>query len=112
MAVKSTHMCPLFEKAMELLSKRWVALIVFQLLNGPLRFSEIDNALPNISGKVLSERLKELEIEGLIRRDVYPEIPVRIEYSITDKGRALSPLFEDIGKWATEWIVLQPKQET
>ncbi len=100
----NTQMCPRFEKAMELLSKRWTALIVFTLLTGPHRFSEIDNSLPNLSGKVLSERLKELEIEGLIRRDVYPEIPVRIEYSITDKGRALTPLFEDIGQWATEWI--------
>ncbi|MEX1028507.1 MAG: winged helix-turn-helix transcriptional regulator [Paenibacillaceae bacterium] len=106
--MEHTDMCPRFEKAMALLSKRWTALIVFRLLNGPLRFSEIDSALPNLSGKVLSERLKELEIEGLIRRDVYPEMPVRIEYSITDKGRALTPLFEDIGKWATDWIELQP----
>lgn len=106
------QMCPQFEKAMELLSKRWVALIVFQLLNGPMRFSEIDGALPNLSGKVLSERLKDLEIEGLIRRDVYPEIPVRIEYSITDKGQALTPLFKDITKWAKDWIELEPKKET
>lgn len=107
-----TQLCPRFEKAMELLSKRWTALIVFRLLTGPLRFSEIDNSLPNLSGKVLSERLKELEVEGLIRRDVYPEIPVRIEYSITDKGRALTPLFEDIGQWATEWIVLPSDSES
>jgi DNA-binding HxlR family transcriptional regulator len=110
--LEQPQMCPRFEKAMELLSKRWTALIVFQLLSGPLRFSEIDNSLPNLSGKVLSERLKELEIEGLIRRDVYPEIPVRIEYSITDKGRALSPLFEDIGKWADQWIELSHNIET
>ncbi|WP_372660838.1 winged helix-turn-helix transcriptional regulator [Cohnella sp.] len=102
--MEQPQMCPRFEKAMELLSKRWIALIVFQLLSGKRRFSEIDNSLPNLSGKVLSERLKELEIEGLIKRDVYPDIPVRIEYSLTEKGLALSPLFTDIAKWATEWI--------
>lgn len=106
--MEQPQMCPRFEKAMELLSKRWTALIVFRLLPGRRRFSEIDNSLPNLSGKVLSERLKELEIEGLIRRDVYPDIPVRIEYSLTEKGLALSPLFMDIAKWASEWI---PEQQ-
>lgn len=104
-------MCPKFEKAMELLSKRWTALIVFQLLDGTRRFSEIDHSLPNLSGKVLSERLKELEIEGLIKRDVYPDTPVRIEYSLTEKGLALSPLFRDIAKWADEWIPLAVKDD-
>ncbi|MBN2984741.1 MULTISPECIES: winged helix-turn-helix transcriptional regulator [Cohnella] len=104
--MENSEMCPRFEKAMEMLSKRWTALIVFRLMPGPRRFSEIENLLPNLSGKVLSERLKELETEGLIRRDVYPEIPVRIEYSLTDKGRALSPLFENVADWATRWIEL------
>ena len=98
------EMCPRFEKAMELLSKRWTALIVYQLLSGPLRFREIDNALPNLSGKVLSERLKELESAEIINRSVYPETPVRIEYSLTEKGRALSPVFDNIMEWANEWI--------
>ena len=102
--MENSRLCPRFEKAVELLSKRWTALIVYQLLPGSKRFCEIEHSLPNLSGKVLSERLKELEAEGLIRRDVYPEIPVRIEYSLTDKGRALSPLFDDIQKWADRWI--------
>jgi len=102
--MEACPLCPRFEKAMELLSKRWTALIVFQLMAGTRRFCEIEHSLPNLSGKVLSERLKELEAEGLIRRDVYPDIPVRIEYSLTEKGRALSPLFEDIQKWADQWI--------
>lgn len=99
-----TPICSRFEKAIELLSKRWVALIVYQLLAGPQRFTQIDQSLPNLSGKVLSDRLKELEQEGLIQRDVYPEIPVRIEYSLTEKGRALSPLFVDIASWAEQWV--------
>lgn len=97
-------LCPKFEKAIEILSKRWTALIIFQLLAGSQRFVGIENSLPNLSGKVLSERLRELESEGLIRRDVFPEVPVRIEYSLTDKGRALAPLFCEITNWATRWI--------
>ncbi|WP_195575717.1 winged helix-turn-helix transcriptional regulator [Paenibacillus sp. 1001270B_150601_E10] len=99
-------LCPRFEKAIELLSKRWAALIIYQLMTGPQRFAHIEQSLPNLSSKVLSDRLKELEHEGLIRRDVYPETPVRIEYSLTEKGRALSPLFDDIASWATKWIQL------
>ncbi|WP_309121044.1 helix-turn-helix domain-containing protein [Paenibacillus sp.] len=99
-----SQLCPRFEKAMELLGKRWTALIIFALLPGPQRFHAIEAFIPNLSGKMLTERLRELEAEGLIRRDVYPEMPVRIEYSLTEKGKALSPLFEDIGRWADQWI--------
>ncbi|MFC4302418.1 winged helix-turn-helix transcriptional regulator [Cohnella boryungensis] len=99
-----TQMCPRFEKAMEFLSKRWTALIVYQLMQGPQRFARIESSLSNLSGKVLSERLKELEAEGIVRRDVYPETPVRIEYQLTDKGRALAPLFDSIHNWSSQWI--------
>ncbi|MGE9751675.1 catDE operon transcriptional regulator CatR [Bacillus inaquosorum] len=102
--MNKSEMCPRFEKAVDILSKRWVALIVFQLLNGSQRFSEIEAALPNLSGRVLSERLKELELEGVVKRDVIPETPVRIEYSLTDKGKALAPILGEISKWATDWI--------
>ncbi|RED65095.1 winged helix-turn-helix transcriptional regulator [Cohnella lupini] len=98
--------CPRFEKAMEILSKRWTALIIFQLLPGPQRFARIENSLQNLSGKVLSDRLKELELEGIVKRDVYPETPVRIEYRLTDKGKALAPLFDSISNWSGEWIQL------
>jgi len=100
-------MCPRFEKAVELLSKRWVALIVFQLLSGSQRFSEIEAALTNLSGRVLSERLKELEAAGIVKREVFAETPVRIEYSLTDMGRSLAPVFEEIAKWSSEWITLE-----
>jgi len=100
------QLCPRFEKAVEILSKRWTALIVFQLLAGPQRFVHIENGLPNLSGKVLSERLKELELEGIVKREVFPESPVRIEYSLTDKGRALAPIFSEIGRWSTDWVRL------
>ena len=100
------NMCPRFEKAVDLLSKRWVALIVFVLMPGPRRFGEIESCLSNLSGKVLSDRLKEMEIEGIIERTVYPEMPVRIEYSLTPKGTALAPILGEIGNWSTDWIEL------
>ncbi|MBQ4816559.1 helix-turn-helix domain-containing protein [Bacillus pumilus] len=105
--MNQSDMCPRFEKAVELLSKRWVALIVFQLLSGSQRFSEIEAALTNLSGRVLSERLKELEAAGILKREVFAETPVRIEYSLTDMGRSLAPVFEEIAKWSTEWITLE-----
>ncbi|MEK5008922.1 helix-turn-helix domain-containing protein [Bacillus sp. FSL K6-3312] len=105
--MNQSDMCPRFEKAVELLSKRWVALIVFQLLSSPQRFSEIEAALTNLSGRVLSERLKELEAAGIVKREVFAETPVRIEYSLTDMGRSLAPVFEEISKWSTEWITLE-----
>jgi DNA-binding HxlR family transcriptional regulator len=109
--METSQLCPRFEKAVELLSKRWTTLIVYQLMAGPQRFVAIENSLPNLSGKVLSERLKELEEEGIIERTVYPEKPVRIEYSLTQKGRELAPLLDNIQIWATRWIEVLPALE-
>ncbi|MFF2448362.1 winged helix-turn-helix transcriptional regulator [Neobacillus sp. NPDC058068] len=95
--------CPRFEKAMGLLSQRWTGMIIYQLLTGPLRFCTIESSV-GVSGRVLSERLKDLETEGIVKRDVYPETPVRIEYSLTDKGLALEPLMRDIEKWSQNWL--------
>jgi DNA-binding HxlR family transcriptional regulator len=102
--MEEVRMCGSFEKAIEILSKRWIALIVFQLQSGPQRFVTIESSIKNLSGKVLSERLKELESEGIIQRNVYPETPVRIEYSLTEKGRTLEPVFDEIYHWANRWI--------
>ncbi|MGS0972091.1 MAG: winged helix-turn-helix transcriptional regulator [Candidatus Izemoplasmataceae bacterium] len=97
--------CPKFEKAISLLSKRWVGLIVYQLLDEPKRFGDLQDEI-KLSSKVLSERLKDLEKEGIIMRNVYPETPVRIEYTLTDKGRTLKASLESIHQWADEWIKL------
>jgi DNA-binding HxlR family transcriptional regulator len=88
---------------MQLLSKRWTGLIINQLLIGSHRFSEIESQLP-ISGKLLSERLKELEKEGLIERKIYAEVPVRVEYTLTEMGRKLEPTIQSIQHWAANWI--------
>ncbi|MBB6454623.1 DNA-binding HxlR family transcriptional regulator [Salirhabdus euzebyi] len=97
------QLCPKFEKAMKLLGKRWTGLIIYQLLFGPQRFSEIESSLP-VSGRLLSERLKELEEEGLVNRHVYAEVPVRVEYSLTDKGRELQPIIKGIENWSDRWV--------
>ncbi|MNI67541.1 HTH-type transcriptional regulator YodB [compost metagenome] len=101
--MESYPLCPRFEKAMLIMNKRWAALIVYQLLSGHQRFCSIESAL-SISGRLLSERLKDLEQAGIVKRDVYPEIPVRIEYSLTDKGLALEPMIREIQKWSQAWI--------
>jgi DNA-binding HxlR family transcriptional regulator len=99
-------LCPKFEKAMNVISKRWSGLIIYQLLNGPQRFCTIESSLP-ISGRLLSERLKDLEQEGIVKRDVYPETPVRIEYSLTEKGKALEAVIREMEKWSQKWITLE-----
>ncbi|WP_100407850.1 winged helix-turn-helix transcriptional regulator [Bacillus solitudinis] len=95
--------CPRFEKAMGILSQRWSGIIIYQLLLGPQRFCTIESSV-GVSGRVLSERLKDLENAGIVKREVYPETPVRIEYSLTEKGFALEPLMRDIEKWSQTWL--------
>ncbi|MBS8266117.1 transcriptional regulator [Mesobacillus boroniphilus] len=95
--------CPRFEKAMTILSQRWTGMIIYQLLTGPQRFCTIESSV-GVSGRVLSERLKDLESEGIVRREVHPETPVRIEYSLTEKGKALEPLMKEIEKWSQSWL--------
>lgn len=95
--------CPKFEKAISLLSQRWTALVIYQLLSGPQRFSEIQSAI-GISGKVLSERLKELEEKEIVVRDVIPKTPVIIMYSLTEKGRSMEPIIRSIENWSSKWV--------
>ncbi|GFP78097.1 helix-turn-helix transcriptional regulator [Clostridium sp. YIM B02505] len=97
------QLCPKFEAAFSLLGKRWSGLIIRTLLSGPKRFSDISETIPNMSARMLTERFKELEKEGIIKRTVYPEIPVRIEYELTDKGRDLETAMDEIQKWAEKW---------
>ncbi|MDE3840064.1 transcriptional regulator [Bacillus methanolicus] len=102
--------CPRFEKAMNILSKRWTGLIIYQMLSGPQRFCNIESAI-GISGRLLSERLKDLENEGIVKREVFPETPVRIEYSLTEKGRSLEPIMKEIEKWSQTWLEPENSKE-
>lgn len=101
--MESYHMCPKFEKAFELLGKRWTGLIIRTLLSGQKRFTDIAEAIPNMSARMLTERFKELEKEGIVIRKVYPEVPVRIEYELTEKGTELQNAMDEIQKWAEKW---------
>lgn len=98
------YMCPRYEQASSLLGKRWMGLILDTLMQGPQRFCEMTAAVEGLSDRVLSDRLRELELEGIVERAVYPQIPVRVEYRLTEKGRALQPVIEAIHVWAEKWI--------
>jgi DNA-binding HxlR family transcriptional regulator len=96
--------CPYYHEAVELIGKRWTGAIVHALMAGPLRFSEVTQAIPQISDRLLSMRLKELEASGLVARRVWNGAPVRVEYELTAKGRALEPVITSLRRWAREWL--------
>ena len=96
--------CSLYHRAVELIGKRWTGAILLVLMDGPLRYSEIGQLVPELSDRLLSERLKELEGEGIVERHVSDGSPVRVEYGLTDKGRALEPAVRALKSWAKAWL--------
>ncbi|SRR6266699_1077699 len=98
--------CPRYEHAIQLLGKRWTGLLLDALMEGPRRFCELTATVEGLSDRVLSDRLRELEVEGVVERIVYPQIPVRVEYKLTEKGLALKPVVEAIHEWAEKWVML------
>jgi len=97
-------LCPRFHRAIELIGGRWTGPVLQILLAGPARFAQLRDSIPQISDRMLSERLHELEREGIVTRSVIPESPVRVEYSLTTKGRELQASLEAVGRWAERWI--------
>jgi DNA-binding HxlR family transcriptional regulator len=97
--------CPYFHEATELIGRRWNGVILRALFHDLSHFNEIKRAIPALSPRMLSERLKELERAGLVNREVIPSTPVRTRYHLTDKGRDLSNVFDAIEHWAETWIV-------
>ena len=97
------QVCPKFEKAFLLIGKRWTGLIIRILMDGKARFTDLEGAIPNLSGRMLAERLKELEHEEILKRTVYGEVPVRIEYELTEKGSDLADALNSIQDWAERW---------
>jgi DNA-binding HxlR family transcriptional regulator len=95
--------CPVFQQAVELIGRRWSGAIIRALLSGSVRFGDVLQRIPNLSDRLLSERLRELEAEGIITRTVYPEVPVRIEYRLTEKGQELEAIVSAIDSWAAHW---------
>jgi DNA-binding HxlR family transcriptional regulator len=100
----SASLCPKFHKAIELVGSRWTGAVLQILLAGRARFTDIRSAIPQISDRMLSERLHELETEGLVLRHVIPDTPVRVEYELTQKGRELQSSLTAVAKWAERWL--------
>lgn len=97
-------LCPRFHQASELIGRRWTGAIIFVLLRARCRFATLRAAIPDITDRMLSDRLQELEQEGIVQRTVIPETPVRVEYSLTEKGRGLANAVDAIVDWAETWI--------
>src|ERR1039457_7558994 len=103
----SSHtLCPRFHKAIELIGGRWTGPIMQLLMGRRARFAGLRDAMPNISDRMLSERLRELGAEGLVARTVIPDPPIRVEYALTDKGRELQASLVAIAKWAERWVTV------
>src|SRR4249920_2202726 len=101
------ELCPRFHRASELIGRRWTGAIIFVLLKTRCRFATLREAISEITDRMLSERLQELEEEGIVERTVVPETPVRVEYTLTRKGRALAAAMDAIAEWAHKWIPVE-----
>jgi DNA-binding HxlR family transcriptional regulator len=102
-----SHICSRFHRAIELIGSRWTGAILQTLLQGRTRYGAIKAAIPDLTDRMLSERLRSLEAENLVLRTVVPESPVRVEYELTPKGRELQNALKEIGDWAERWIPLE-----
>ena len=98
--------CPHFHRAVELVGKRWTGAILYVLLESgrPMRFSEIGHAVPDLSDRLLSERMKELEASGIVERHVTGTSPIKVEYELTERGRELDPALGELKRWADRWL--------
>jgi DNA-binding HxlR family transcriptional regulator len=106
--ITAQSVCPRYHAAVELIGHRWTGAIIRVLLAGPARFGAIRAAIPDISDRMLSERLRELEAEGVLVRQVTPGVPVRVDYELTEKGLSLEPAIAAIAAWAEQWIPPAP----
>jgi len=102
-----SQVCTRFHRAIELIGSRWTGAILQTLLRGKTRYAAIKAAVPDITDRMLSERLRSLESEGLVVRAVIPETPVRVEYELTNKGHELQSALREIAAWAERWIPLE-----
>jgi len=105
------ELCDRFHKASELIGARWTGAVIFVMLKQqPCRFVTLRDAIPDITDRMLSDRLRELEREGIVVRTVVPETPVRIDYALTPKGRGLSKAIAAITDWAHRWMPLETRR--
>ena len=101
--------CPTYHHAIELIGRRWTGAILRAMLSGEARFSDIASVVPGLSDRLLSERLKELEAEGIVTRTVVASTPVRVDYTLTEKGQALSEVVAAVSAWADQWLAAAPE---
>ena len=99
-----TGCCPLYHEAVVLIGRRWTGAILRVLMDGPLRFSQIGQAVPELSDRLLSERMKELESRGIVESTVIPGPPLRVEYALSQMGRELEPTLSELQRWAARWL--------
>jgi DNA-binding HxlR family transcriptional regulator len=98
--------CPFYHEAIELVGRRWTGAILRVLIDEdrPMRFSEVGQAVPELSDRLLSARMKELEARGIVERTVHPGPPIRVEYSLSKMGRELGPALTQLQEWAQRWL--------
>jgi DNA-binding HxlR family transcriptional regulator len=102
--------CPVCRTA-EIVCGKWTLLVIRDLAEGRSRFCELERSLQGISPRTLSLRLRALEEEGIVERQTFPEVPPRVEYALTDKGRALVPLIEDMRAYGLAWLGCDPAED-
>jgi len=105
------ELCTRFHRASELIGRRWTGAIIYVLLRARCRFATLREAIPQITDRMLSERLQELEQEGIVERTVVPDTPVRVEYELTRKGRALATAMDAIAAWAEKYVTAEAATE-
>lgn len=100
---KSTFNCPV-EATIQLIGGKYKAVILWHLMNDTLRYSELHRKIPKATDKMLAQQLRELERDGLISRTVYPVVPPKTEYSLTDFGKSLVPILDAMCDWGTDYL--------
>jgi DNA-binding HxlR family transcriptional regulator len=111
MAETVPQVCSRFHRAVELIGGRWTGAIIHTLLQGKTRYAVIKAAIPDITDRMLSERLRSLEAEDLLTRWVIADTPVRVEYELTEKGRSLEMALQEISTWANRWIPADARRD-
>ncbi|MBA3865511.1 MAG: helix-turn-helix transcriptional regulator [Solirubrobacterales bacterium] len=110
MSAATNSTCPVCRTA-DVVCGKWTLLLIRDLADGSSRFCELERSLEGISPRTLSLRLRALEEEGIVARHTYPEVPPRVEYALTDKGRALVPLIEDMRSYGRRWLATESEHE-
>ena len=101
--------CPV-ATAVNLIGNKWKPLIIRDLLNGKQRYKYLQYSIKGISAKVLTENLKQLEVDGLVKREVFAEVPLRVEYSLTELGEQMRPIIKALADWGNEYKKQAPKK--